>query len=337
MKWIFAFIAFCFVVVPVMGATDEANAQALVIFDVLLTDLNVMSESDARTGDLITRVANVFFEGSNHRRGNKPLFLTELMDIAFNVPANLPGVDECYGCAPLYVIDSVTTLFYLSSVIKNADSMNFVLNLDYLEYLIIQMESYGLGSYGSIDSGYIDALKAAADGWEEVRRSPENNAHQVAVFENLLTDLSVLSGNDAKSGDLYTRLVEVFFSENTYWRGGNSFLAYLMHNTLKNGAASSAGVDECYECSSMYLIDSVTTLFYLAGTKTNTDQAEEEFTSNLAYLIYLTSEMEEYGGVESGYIDALKTAIDGWEEVYGAQTPTETYVSDEHLSDVLEG
>ncbi|MCL2460615.1 MAG: hypothetical protein FWF19_04620 [Euryarchaeota archaeon] len=311
------------------------NAQALVVFDTLLNKLDGMAGSDTTAGVPIIRVANVFLdEGANGQ--NEAPFLTELTNTVINsVPADSAGIDECYGCASVYLIDSVATLFYISSNLMHDDSVSFAENLDYLKYLTIEMESYDIGSYGSVDSGYIDALQTAIDGMEEVRNSPDSNAQAIAVFEILIDKLNVLAGSDANSGNLFTRLTNVFFGESVNGQSKSIFLANLIHAAVKSVTAAPVVVDECYECSSIYLIDSVATLFDIAGSIMNDDQ--ENFVEQLAYLKYLISEMEHYGGVDFGYIDALQAAIGGWEEVYGPQTLTGVYISDARLTDVLQG
>ena len=355
MKWIFAIIVFCFFVVPAMGATLEEgitsefdaqselspeSAQALVVFDDLLDKLNVMAGNDATSGDPIIRLMDVFLEGGTSRQSETP-FLADLMNSAINnVAADSAGIDECYGCASVYLFDSVATLLYLSSNIMSDDSVNlvenfdFVENLDYLKYLILEMESYGIGSYDSADSGYIDALHAAIDGWEEAHSSSENNAQAVAIFDDLLTTLNMMAESDVTSGDLFTKLTDVFLGESANGQSKTPFLTDLMSTAINNAAADSGGVGECYECASVYLFDSIATLFSIASYIINDDQVG--FGENVSYLKNLVLEMQSYGGVDSGYIDAVQAAIDGWEEVYGTYTPTGVYISEEHLSDVLQ-
>jgi hypothetical protein len=216
----------------------------------------------------------------------------------------------------------------------NDDQVDFVENLDYLKYLTIEMESYGIGSYGSADSGYIDALQTAIDGLEKVRNSPDSRAQAIVVFKTLIEELNVLAGSDANSGNLFTRLTNVFFEEDVNGQSKTIFLAELMNDTINSVTAEPVVVDECYECSSLNLLDSIVTLFSIGNNIMNDDQ--ELFIDNFAYLKYLISEMEHYGGVDSGYIDALQAAIGGWEEVYGSQTATAVYISDTHLAEVLQ-
>ena len=338
MKWIFAFIALCFFFVPAIGAPlGDAQPEhsfdsdrVLAVFDDLLNRLSEISGSNAKLDDArLTRLTDIFFEEDITRQSDIP-FIIELIYYAANdVSADDPGLSECYGCAPIYVLDSIVTLFYFSSNIMNDNSSNFAANLDYLEFLVMEMESYGIGSHCSIDAGYIAALQNALDGWEKMRDSPYKNAKALVVFEELLDELIVLAGTDDISGDLSTRLGEVFSARGD-GRRSTTFIANLHENALKNSADT-----ECYECSSVFLLDSIVTLFYLAGITQNYDHelaaSHLDFIYNLHYLTYLISEMNTYGGVDSEYIDALQAAADGWGKVYGVQPFVKDYIPEKHM------
>ncbi|MDR2854842.1 MAG: hypothetical protein LBV40_01610 [Methanomicrobiales archaeon] len=315
------------------GLSSE-NIQALAVFDALLEKLSEMAGDDAKLGTPVIRLADVLFlEESVNGKGKTP-FLTALMKTVINnVPATTGGIDECYECASHYLADSVVTLFYISSNLMHDDIENFGENFDYLKYLTLEMKSYGIGNYGSENTaGYMAALQAAIDGWEEISYSPENNTQELVVFETLLNELAVVAGSDANSGDLFTRLTYVFFEESANEKDTSIFFAELMNDAINN-AADSVGGDECYECAAIYLFDSVATLFSIEGNIMNDDQVG--FVEDLAYLKYLMEEIEYYGGVDLEYIDAVQTAIGGWEEVYGTQAPSEVYVSEVYIQEVL--
>jgi hypothetical protein len=353
MKWLFAFFLFCFFVVPAMGATIEKgtvsesgnllelssnSARALVVFDALLDELSLLAGVEPQSGDQVTKLADVFLK----HRGNEEsatTFLTDLnaeMNIA---AAGSGGMDDCYDCVSLYFLDSVVTLFYLASNImqndleKHNDSVSFVGNLDYLKYLVIELDSYGIGSHGSIDSEYIDALKTAIDGWEKVRDSDEGFDQEIVVFDALLDELNAMAGSKTKSGDLFIKLTDVFLGDSSNEKGKSTYLTELMDLAVENALADSASGKECYECASIYLLDSVDTLFYIAGELMNDD--EVVVVENIAYLKYLLLEMEYYGGVDADYIDAVQVAIDGWEKIYGTQKPSEVYIADEYLLRII--
>ena len=339
MKWIIAFIALCFFVVPAIGATLDGTEpehsfdsdQVLVVFDDLLDRLNEIAGTHAQLDDdRLTRLTDIFFQ-ENFKRQNELPFTLELMYYAaIDIPADEPGLSGCYGCAPIYIVDSIVTLFYFASSIEHANSMNFAANLHYLKFLVAELQSYGIGAHCYIDAGYIAALENALEGWEDMQDSPYDNAQALAVFEALVDDLSVLARiDDISSDSLSTRLGKVFSVRGD---GGQSttFIVGLYADALHNSKNT-----KCPECSSLFVLDSIATLFYLAGITQNYDQelasSHLDFIYNLHYLTYLVSEMKKSGGVDYEYIGALQTATDGWGKVYGVQPFVRNYIPERHM------